>query len=223
MIKVLIVEDDPAVAKMNSLYLEKIKGFTLHSIAVDCIEALQILRNNKIDLVLVDIFLPGMNGLEMLAKIRQEGPGADVIMITAARDMDSVKRALQLGAVDYLIKPVALERFAVALKQYANRFIAMQDSVLNQRNLDEQFLERSLPNCLPKGLEKQTMKVVEAAVQEFKKPFTIEELVVVTGISRVTLRKYLEYMISIGEMSVEQIYGTIGRPVSKYIFIEKTF
>lgn len=216
MIKVLIIEDEPQVAEMNKNYLAKIPGFALRGIASNCTAALALLRSEPIDLVLVDIFLPGMDGLQMLAKLRQEGHGADVIMLTAARDMESIKRALQFGAVDYLIKPVAFERFAEALKQYAARVETMNAPTLTQRQLDEQLIGRTISDCLPKGLEKQTLKVIEQAIASFTMDFTIEQLVQVTGISRVTLRKYTDYLADKGDISAKQVYGSIGRPVTKY-------
>ncbi len=216
MIKVLIVEDDPVVAEMNKSFLDKVPGFSLYGIVDNCEQALEVLRKQSIDLLLVDIFLPGMNGLEMLAQLRSESHGADVIMLTAARDMESVKKALQLGAVDYLIKPVALDRFSAALNKYAERFKLLIEGDLNQRFLDEHILERNLPNCLPKGLEKQTLKVVENAVGKINSEFTVEQLVEVTGISRVTLRKYLDYLVQKDELRMKQVYGCIGRPVTKY-------
>ena len=98
MIHVLIVEDDPMVAELNRCYLAKLEGFCLAGIAGNYLQALEKLKTDAIDLILMDIFMPGINGLELLAKIRETGHGVDVIMVTAARNTDSVKQALRLGA-----------------------------------------------------------------------------------------------------------------------------
>lgn len=218
MIKVLIVEDDPMVAELNRRYLANIEGFRLKGIADNCNQALRILETEDIDLVLVDIFMPGMNGLEMLAKIREAGHGVDVIMVTAARDTDSVKKALRLGAVDYLIKPFEFERLSIALQQYRVRVegIHRRETVC-QRDIDTQFLERPVKCNLPKGLDKNTLQVIRAAIDKIAVPFTIEELAKQAGISRVTLRKYLDHLVDSGMLTVELVYGSIGRPVSRYL------
>ena len=71
MIHVLIVEDDPMVAELNRCYLAKLEGFCLAGIAGNYLQALEKLKTDAIDLILMDIFMPGINGLELLAKIRE--------------------------------------------------------------------------------------------------------------------------------------------------------
>lgn len=217
MIHVLIVEDDPMVAELNRRYLANVEGFRLQGIADNCTQALSMLETEEIDLVLVDIFMPGMNGLEMLARIREAGHGVDVIMVTAARDTASVKKALRLGAVDYLIKPFEFERLNMALQQYKARVDAIhcRDTVC-QRDIDAQLLDRPARCNLPKGLDKNTLQLIKTAIDKNQAPFTIEELVKQTGISRVTLRKYLDHLVAGGMLTVELIYGSIGRPVNRY-------
>jgi len=217
-IKVLIVEDDPMVAELNRRYLANIEGFRLQGIADNCNQALSVLETEDIDLVLVDIFMPGMNGLEMLTKIREAGHGVDVIMVTAARDTVSVKKALRLGAVDYLIKPFEFERLNMALQQYKARVDAIhrRDTVC-QRDIDAQILDRPARCNLPKGLDKNTLQMIKTAIDTIAAPFTIEELAKQAGISRVTLRKYLDHLVASGMLTVELVYGSIGRPVSRYL------
>lgn len=218
MITVLIVEDDPMVAELNRRYLAKVEGFRLHSIVDDCSQALKLLAAETIDLVLVDIFMPGMNGLEMLTKIREAGHGVDVIMVTAARDAGSVKQALRLGAVDYLIKPFEFDRLQVALQQYKVRVEGLhrRDTVC-QRDIDAQLLERQSRSDLPKGLDKHTLQLIKGAIDRIRTPFTVEELTKEVGISRVTLRKYLEHLEAGGTVTAELVYGSVGRPVNRYI------
>lgn len=114
MIRVLIVEDDPMVAEFNKHYLEQIGGFALRGIAASVDEGLKLLEKKEIDLILLDIFMPGLSGLELLSQIRKMGKGVDVIVVSAAADSYSIKKALQYGAVDYLIKPFEFERFREA-------------------------------------------------------------------------------------------------------------
>lgn len=218
MIHVLIVEDDPMVAELNRCYLAKLEGFCLAGIAGNYLQALEKLKTDAIDLILMDIFMPGINGLELLAKIRETGHGVDVIMVTAARNTDSVKQALRLGAVDYLIKPFAFERFSMALQQYKARVEAIHclDTV-SQSDIDSQLLDRPARTALPKGLDKHTLQTIKTAIEMTGKPFTIEEMAKQTGISRVTLRKYFDYFETSGLLTVELSYGAVGRPVNLYV------
>lgn len=217
MINVLILEDDPMVAELNRRYLANVDGFRLQGIADNCAQALRMLETEDIDLVLVDIFMPGMNGLEMLARIREAGHGVDVIMVTAARDTDSVKKALRLGAVDYLIKPFEFERLNMALQKYKARVNAIhrRDTVC-QHDIDAQLLDRPARCNLPKGLDKHTLQIIKTAIDKTGAPFTIEEMAKQVGISRVTLRKYLDHLVASSLLTVELVYGSIGRPVNRY-------
>ena len=111
MIKVLVVEDDPMVGKLHEHYLTQIKGFQLCDIVRNSDEALKIMQTKEYNLVILDIFMPGMDGLQLLAKIREQEYDVDVIIVSAANDKDKIKAALRLGAFDYIIKPFEFERF----------------------------------------------------------------------------------------------------------------
>ena len=137
MIKVLIIEDDPMVAELNRYYLEQVGGFQLVHIASSGAEALDFLNKTKVDLILLDIFMPGINGLEFLARLRKMENEADVIIVSASTDSHSIRKALQYGAVDYLIKPFEYERFYEALTAYKKRQLLMQNKALSQKDLDK--------------------------------------------------------------------------------------
>ncbi len=218
MIGVLIVEDDPMVAELNRRYLAKIEGFVVKGIAGNYNEALELLKTQAIDLVLVDIFMPGVNGLELLSNIRATGQAVDVIMVTAARDTESLKQALRLGAVDYLIKPFEFERLNMALQKYKARVNAIHHrQTVCQRDIDSHLLGRPPCGALPKGLDKITLETVKKAVAELGAPFTIEEMSKQVGVSRVTLRKYLDYLVENDIITIELLYGPVGRPVNRYV------
>jgi CitB family two-component system response regulator MalR len=223
MIKVLIVEDDPMVAEFNRRYLERIEGYQLISSASTVKEALEIINSREIDLVLLDIFMPGKNGLELLAQIRKLGKSMDVIVISAASDMGSVKKAMRYGAVDYLIKPFEFDRFKAALSSYREdvRFMENQET-LSQEELDKRlfYKEQQPANAnseLPKGLTKNTLKLVWEQIQQLAEtPFSTEEIAGRIGISRVSIRKYLTFLNEIGLLEAEISYGSVGRPVFKH-------
>ncbi|MCO1601019.1 response regulator [Desulfosporosinus nitroreducens] len=221
MIKVLIVEDDPMVSEFNRRYLEQVGGFELIAIAPSVADALHILDHQEIDLILLDIFMPGMNGFDLLAQIRKLGQGVDVIVVSAACDSQSIKKALRYGAVDYLIKPFEFERFKTALSAYREWVSMTKDQEkLSQAELDIRMLHPNpltVPSELPKGLTRNTLKTVWENIQETKtSSFSTEEMAKRVGISRVSMRKYLSFLTDIGVIEMEVIYGSIGRPIYQH-------
>lgn len=223
MIRVMIVEDDPMVAGLNKSYLAKVNGFQLDAMASTVDEAIKIIEHQEIDLILLDIFMPGKHGLELLTYLREKENETDVIIISAASDMDRIKKALRYGAVDYLIKPFEFERFNIALAAYQEKTTFIQkQQVINQEELDNQILrreEKAILEELPKGLTKDTLKKIWETIQEMREvPFSTEEVVKHVGISRVSTRKYLNFLKDIGILEVKVIYGTVGRPVYTHEF-----
>jgi two-component system, CitB family, response regulator MalR len=220
LIKVIIVDDDPMVAEFNKRYIELVNGFEVTAIAHSADIALEMLENYEIDLILLDIFMPGMNGIELLMKIRKSGKGVDVIVVTAACDKQTIMTALRFGAVDYIIKPFEFERLSEALLNYKELInIMTEQKIINQDDLDNYVLckEHSMNAQPPKGIDRNTLKLVWENIQGFKQSaFSTEEMAASVGISRVSMRKYLEFMNQIGVLKLELIYGTIGRPVYKY-------
>lgn len=223
MIRVLVVEDDPMVAKFHEHYMNQIKGFELSDIARNGDEALQLLAIKKYDLVLLDIFMPGIDGLSLLSKMRANNYDVDVIVISAARNSDSIQRALRNGAVDYIIKPFEFERFSLALMNYKNRreMLGEQD-VLKQEDLDKSILykEPAVDVPIPKGLDRNTLRSVWEAIVPITGAFTTEELSSLVGISRVSIRKYLDFLKSLHVLSLELHRGAVGRPVYKFKCID---
>lgn len=221
MINVMIVEDDPMVAEINKRYLAKIDGFRLAVTATSVDEAIRLLEKENIQLILLDIFMPGKQGLELLSYLRKNELEIDVIIISAASDLERIKKALRYGVVDYLIKPFEFERFNAALVSYLQqtRFTNQQGAV-NQQELDNYLLHKDEPAIveeLPKGLTKDTLKQIWEAIQGLKTgPFSTDEVAHIVGISRVSARKYLNFLKDIGILDVKVIYGTIGRPVYQH-------
>ncbi|WP_166240118.1 response regulator [Paenibacillus turpanensis] len=223
MIQVLIIEDDPMVAELNKRYLERIQGYTIVAMASNVKDALEAIQKHSIDLILLDIFMPGKNGLELLMQILNSGKAIDVIVISAASDMQSIRRALRYGAVDYLIKPFEYERFQNALEGYKEdrRFMENKDR-LSQEELDKHLFYRDMgsPSAptseLPKGLTRNTMARIWDDLQARGKPFTAEEVAISCGISRVSIQKYLYFFSYLEILTSETNYGSVGRPVTRY-------
>ncbi|MDR6999094.1 response regulator [Neobacillus niacini] len=223
MIRVMIVEDDPMVAELNKRYLEKMDGFRLTAMVPSVDKAIRLLEKQEIDLILLDIFMPGKQGLELLTYLREKDKETDVVIISAASDMERIKKALRHGVVDYLIKPFEFDRFNMALSSYKDQAAVIQTQpVISQEVLDSQLLHREdkpLMEELPKGITKDTLKQIWDAIQELKDtPFSTEEVVNLVGISRVSVRKYLNFLKELGILEVKVIYGTVGRPVYQHEF-----
>lgn len=224
MINVLVVEDDPMVAQLHEHYLSQIKGFQLCDMARNGDEALRLLQVRKYDLLILDVFMPAMDGLQLLAKIRENGFDVDVIIVSAANDKDKIKQALRLGAVDYIIKPFEFERFNLALNNYQKRYHIVEDQeVIEQSELDKTIIrhEKETIVSLPKGLDKHTLAVVWKCILTFDGMFTTEEVSAKVGISRVSIRKYLEFLKTLRLLKLDLHRGSVGRPVYKYLCVDK--
>ena len=224
-INVLIVEDDPMVAEFNKRYLEQVDGFLLVDIANSVKEALDVIEEKNVDLLLLDVFMPGENGLSLLRKVREEKQDIDAILITAASDVEKIQEALRNGAVDYLIKPFEFDRFEQALRTYREQHVYLKrQRTINQEDLDQLLLVKEEDNDqgilkpLPKGLSRKTLvTVLEAVKKQGKAPFSTDVIAEVTEISRVSVRKYLKFLNDIGVIDETLTYG-IGRPLYSYIY-----
>lgn len=219
MIDVFIVEDDPMVLEVNKSFLEQLSLFTCIGNANTGESALTYMSNNKVDLVLLDIYLPDMSGVDLLYEIRKANIQTDVIAITAARDAKTVHQLFRLGTIDYLVKPFRFERFKAALENYEKMWDNLQNgNALSQADIDawnEQY-RASHQQSLPKGLSDTTLKQIFLALSKQTSPITSGDLAKSLGLARVTVRRYLEYLESEGQIKVELEYGSIGRPTHYY-------
>lgn len=217
MYTVVIVEDDPMITELNRRYAERDGRFTVAQTFSQPRRALDWLRHNPADLVILDFYMPQMNGLEFLRAVRAAGVESDVIMITAANDAATVEALTRLGVVDYLVKPFAYERFCRALDAFCRRRSAMRGS-LDQNALDNLLhAAPPAPAVLPKGMQPQTQERILACMRE--KPthsFTCEEIAAAAGLSVVTVRRYMGHLAQEGQVTGDMNYGTGGRPCLVY-------
>ncbi len=216
-ITVYIVEDDPMVLDVNKGFLEKMTGFTLVGVSGNGQEALTQIKNLKPNLVLLDMFLPDISGMEILVALRLERIPCDVIMITAARDAVTIQEVLRLGAVDYMVKPFRFERFQKALQDYykmAKKINSLEH--LKQEDIDDWLGSSGNGVELPKGLNELTMKQIILALIDITDAVTAEQLSQKVGMARVTVRKYLDFLAVKGKVLIEMQYGNIGRPTKFY-------
>jgi two-component system, CitB family, response regulator MalR len=224
MIRVLIVEDDPMVAKFNQTYLQDMSGFELAGVSSTINHAKEVLRKYKVDLILLDVFMPGNEtGMDLLEEIRLQQYETDVILITAASEVENIQAAIRMGVVDYLIKPFEFGRFSKALTSYRKtKDIFENQATIGQNELDllmKKDVQAAIGKAsLPKGLTSNTLSVIYEQIQQFgDKSFSTDELAEVMTISRVSIRKYLKFLHDIGVVDESLNYG-IGRPVYQYKF-----
>lgn len=222
-LRVLVVEDDPVVGDINRVFVERVDGFKVVGIARCVDEAVEAVKRLRPDLVLLDIYMPGGDGLQVIKQIRRTEVDVDVIPITAARSSSVVRELMRNGAVGYVVKPFKFERFAAALNAY-RRWRASLDgeSTLTQAEVDRLRRLLSVPHQddLPKGLDSLTLKAITDLLEQRRDFLTAEEVAEQVGASRVTARRYLEYLAEVGQVEVKLTYGTVGRPVRRYQFLD---
>jgi len=219
-IKVLIIEDDLGIAEIHRRNLMKIEGFEAIGIATSKTEAETLLEVLAPDLVLLDLYLPDGNGLDILRDLRQQAHACDVILITADREVETLQQAMRGGVVDYLLKPVVFSRLQEALHKYLkqkNKFGSIDD--LDQSMVDSMIFNASNGAMqgarLPKGIDKVTLDKVRTLFDEQAK-ITADKAGEMIGASRTTARRYLEHLITAGELQADLHYGTVGRPERTY-------
>ncbi|MCC4221945.1 response regulator [Vibrio campbellii] len=218
--RVMIIEDDIAIAELHHKYLSQLSGLEVVGIATTRIEAEMQLEVLKPDLLLMDVYLPDGTGLEILNTLRTNNQTCDVILITAARDVDTLQQAMRGGVVDYLLKPVMFPRLEAALQKYISQRQQLDVAESLDQNLVDKMLQSSVsaentPQRLPKGIDGVTLDKIRALFGG-EVMFTADEAGEKIGASRTTARRYLEYLISSGELEADLNYGTVGRPERCY-------
>ena len=222
MIGVLIVDDDFMVAKVHAGFVSALDGFAVVGTASTGAQALAEAARLDPDLVLLDVYLPDMTGLEVLRRLRATGSRADVIVISAARDVDSIRSALHGGVLHYLVKPFDRRTFESRLRDFAQlrgELTDLQDA--GQHDVDRVFGRlrggAPAPVATPKGIAPETLDLVRTVLGDAGPDgLSATECSERTGLARVSARRYLEQLVSVQEADVRQRYGTAGRPERRF-------
>ena len=227
MYRTVIIEDDPVITQLNRQYVEKDSRFTVVQTFSAAHPALFWLRNNLVDLIILDMYMPQMSGLELLRILRAEGVNADVIMVTSADDAATIESCLRLGVTDYLIKPFGYERFQLALKNFCDHW----DTIHQDPNHPHKFTQNQLDNVLlhltasspppapggmPKGLQSQTLTLLQDYLKENPQGHTCDDIASHVGLSVVTVRRYMNYLAEQHLVDSDMDYNTGGRPCIVY-------
>jgi response regulator of citrate/malate metabolism len=218
MLEVLVVDDDFMVAEIHRRFVDRVEGFRAVGVARNGAEALDAARRLSPDLILLDVYLPDMTGLEVLHQLRTDGNAVGVIMITAARELDTVSGALDGGAADYLIKPFEFDQLQAKLEAFAAR----SDALSSEGGADQSLIDSlfgsagtgATPRPLPKGLGTETGSLVLDAVRKAGE-VSAAECADLVGISRVSARRYLEHFLAERLLELRLQYGA-GRPERRY-------
>jgi response regulator of citrate/malate metabolism len=226
MIRVLIVEDEAITAEAHAEYVGRLDGFEVGGIARSGAEVVRLLKASlgadaeRIDLILLDMNLPDIDGLELCRRIRAGGVDVDVVAITAVRSAEVVRASIAAGIVQYLIKPFTFGVFTDKLTSYRDfrSLFAQSPTVASQRDVDGAFaaLRTSNDPGLGKGLSPETLSAVSSLLEEAGRGVSARELAEDIHASRVTARRYLEYLADSGRADREPRYGTPGRPEVEY-------
>jgi response regulator of citrate/malate metabolism len=220
-IKTLVVDDDFRVAELHAEFVGRIEGFRVSGVARSSQEALDAVAEQRPDLVLLDIYLPDESGLSLLRRLREgDGPHPDVIAITAARDLTSIRIAMQRGVVSYLVKPFPFRMLRDRLDTYRTLWQQTRSGGdVAQGDVDRLFgLMRGAdtPARLPKGHSEPTMSLVRAAFDDGDTDLSAADVASRTGVSRATAQRYLSLLVRSGFLDLRLRYGATGRPEHRY-------
>ncbi|HEY8752614.1 MAG TPA: response regulator [Arthrobacter sp.] len=229
-IRVLVVEDEPVASAAHAAYVGRMAGFALAGTAPDGQSALRLLTElaaagEPVELVLLDMNLPDLHGLDIARRMRTAGILADIIAITAVREVAIVRSAVAIGVVQYLIKPFTFATFEDKLSSYRlfRQQLASPESgagrtAASQSEVDQAFASLRAPSelPLPKGLSVSTLDSVRDYLKQHAGSVSATEVMAALGMSRVTARRYLEYLADAGSVSRAPRYGTPGRPENEY-------
>jgi len=223
-LQVLIIEDDTRIAEINRRFVEKVPGYQVIGIATNQQQAQEQLEVLRPDLVLLDIFFPDMNGLDMARYIQEHHRETDVIMITAAKEVETVRDAIRGGVFDFIVKPLVFERFEKTMQDYRTYrrkldHLTAERSQINQEEIDQLInagQKSQKESYLPKGIDNLTLEKVTAVISREQNGLTAEAVGKEIGASRSTARRYLEYLVAKGTVCADLSYGVVGRPERVY-------
>jgi response regulator of citrate/malate metabolism len=217
-VRVLVVDDDFMIAQLHARCVEQEEGFLLAGVAHSCKQALSMTRQLRPDLVVLDVYLPDRPGLEVARGARAANIPCDFILITAAKEVQVIEEAFQLGIFECLIKPFRLDLLGEALRKY----LQFRKQLRSSQEPDQGFVEGlkslrasrtalPLPPC-PKGIDARTLERIDQILKAAPQPSSAEQVAQQSGVSRSTARAYLNHLVRQGAADEFLQYGAVGRP-----------
>lgn len=235
---ILVVEDDFRIADIHRAFIEQSEGFYVVGMARNGSEAKAIMAEQaaSIQLILLDAYLPDVEGLELLWAIRRDYVHVDIVMVTAAREVETISEALRGGVFDYLIKPIEAARMTQMLTRFRREREALAcQGEMSQDELDHvlarlqpgelsraksQARSQAHSQALPKGIDRLTLRRVIDGLAAAPDSLTAMQMARTMGASRSTARRYLEFLVAEKAVSAELGYGDVGRPERRYRLLE---
>jgi response regulator of citrate/malate metabolism len=221
-ITVLVVDDDYRVATVHAAFVERVPGFRVIGQAHTAADALELARSLHPDLVLMDIYLPDGDGLHVVRELLNAPPSPAVMVISAASDIATVRLAVQLGAVHYLVKPFGFAAIAERLDAFRNAYAhitewpdeATQDDV---NKIFDLLRVTSTTNLAAESSHlAPTLQLVYQAVAASDSSLSAADIAAIVGISRATAQRYLTRLELTDTVKLELRYGSTGRPENRY-------
>nr|WP_272917724.1 response regulator [Nocardioides flavescens] len=215
--RVLVVDDDFMVASIHTRFVDRVDGFVVVGQAATGETALAEVARLEPDLVLLDVHLPDLSGIEVLRRLRARGDDVGVVMVTAAREAETVRAAAAGGAAHYLVKPFEFDDLATRLTAFRQAHGALRGvDRAGQEEIDAVFAPLGRGRtALPKGLSPETAAAVLEALRGSDE-LSAAEAADAVGVSRVSARRYLEHFVAEGRATVRLRYGGAGRPERRY-------
>ncbi|KAF5029758.1 Transcriptional regulatory protein DcuR [anaerobic digester metagenome] len=225
MYQVIIIEDDPMVAAINRQYVENTPEFAVKSVFQNGAQALEYLKDHDVSLIILDYYTPMMSGMAFVDMLHGMGKAPAIIMVTSASDVQIVKSMFSRGVIDYLVKPFEYDRFKTALERFKQTMSRWEDArtSLKQEEIDNMMTPegageaKRVIQTLSKGLNENTMTIIQTFLNgNSSKFFTSEEIASHVNLSRITVRRYMNYMLETNQVVSTIDYQTGGRPSIKY-------
>ncbi len=219
-LRVLVVEDEPIAAEAHATCVAQVPGLVVAEVVTTGRAALKALQESHIDMVLLDMNLPDVHGLDVVRAMRAAGHSADVIAVSSARDLDLMRSAVSLGVVQYVLKPFAFATLRDRLRAYLDyrKTHLTTVEVGTQAEVDEVFaaVRPTRAITLPKGMSEELLGRVVTTLRAAPDALSARELAGSLGVSRVTARRYLEHLNESGLATRRSRYAGAGRPEVEY-------
>lgn len=218
-LRVIVVDDDFMIANVHKKFIESEMGFNVVATTHNFEQTLAEVNKQQPDLLILDVYLPDRSGIELLRTIRSRGIPCDVILITAAKEMEIAEEGFRLGIFDYLIKPFVLDHLKESLVKYQQYRERLSTSTnLNQAIVDDLKKIRSVGPTKPlqTGIDYRTLEHIKECLMKSRGFQSAEGIAKIAEVSRSTARTYLAYLVEENVVEEKLQYGTVGRPQRLY-------
>ena len=222
MIWVLVVDDDFMVARLHSSVVAREAGFEVAGIASTGTDALRAVEATKPDLVLLDIYLPDMTGLEVLRRLREGGSeDLDVIVISAARDLDTLQPPCAAGSSTTSSSRSRSSRCGDRLRRVCRapggaRRAHRGGPGRRRPGVPGRTRRREAQRCPRASARRPPTWCCGRSRRADEDGLSATECAESTGLSRSSTRRYLEHLVSVGTAEMRPRYGAAGRPERRY-------